>query len=166
MSNICNFSGIILSSPWLKLDFQLPRLKFLLGSIFSHVFPNLISKTGLNPEAISRNPEVILSYKNDPLVHDKISLRLFMQIVDAGVKASGSIYKINAPLLVMHGSADKITSFKATQNFVMNASSKTTFKEWPENYHELHNDLNSEEVFDFIVDWLNKIVLLNNQNQS
>ncbi len=158
ISNLYTFSGIILTSPWLKLEFQIPRGKLFLGRLASYFFPNLITKTGLDPEGLSRNPEIVHNYIKDPLVHDKVSLRLFFEIVDAGVKASGSIYKINSPMLVMHGSADKITSLKTTREFVMNTGRKTTFKEWPDNFHELHNDFNAEEVFDFMIEWLNKIV--------
>ena len=59
----------------------------------------------------------------------------------------------------MHGSADQITSFKQTRSFVMNAGNRTTYKEWPGCYHELHNDTMADEVFRFLVDWLNKQVI-------
>ena len=116
----------------------------------------MITNTGLDTEAISRNSEVVRKYIDDPLVHDKISLRLFFETMESGEKAAGSIYKINAPMLVMHGTADKITSFKTTQEFVMNSGNKTTFKAWSDNFHELHNDLDAEEVFDYTIEWLNK----------
>jgi alpha-beta hydrolase superfamily lysophospholipase len=87
-----------------------------------------------------------------------ISPRLYFAIEEYGLKASRSIYKINVPLLVMHGSADPITSCKQTRSFVMNAGNLTTYKEWPDSYHELHNDTMADDVFRFLVDWLNKQV--------
>ena len=114
--------------------------------------------TGLKPEDISRDPDEVHKYASDPLVHEKISLKLYFEIVAAGEKASKSIYKINVPILVMHGSGDRITSFNTTEEFVMNASSRTTFKEWPGYYHELHNDIGSEEVFQYMLNWLNNTI--------
>jgi alpha-beta hydrolase superfamily lysophospholipase len=37
----------------------------------------------------------------------------------------------------------------------MNAGYLTTFKVWPGDYHELHNDTDEKEVFDFLLQWLN-----------
>jgi alpha-beta hydrolase superfamily lysophospholipase len=59
----------------------------------------------------------------------------------------------------MHGSDDRITSVKMTRDFVMNAGQGTTYKEWAGGYHELHLDIIEQEVFDFLLDWLNKKVI-------
>ena len=67
-----------------------------------------------------------------------------------------SIYKINVPLLVMHGSNDNVASCKASKDFVRNASERTTFIEWNGGYHELHNDIDHEKVFASLLTWLNK----------
>jgi alpha-beta hydrolase superfamily lysophospholipase len=79
---------------------------------------------------------------------------LFFEIEANGQKASRSIYKINIPMLVMHGSADPITSFRQTRDFVLNAGCLTRFKAWPGRLHELHNDTGEEEVFAYLLDWL------------
>lgn len=89
-----------------------------------------------------------------PLVHDRISVKLFKQCYHAGLKASMSIYKINSPMLIMHGSEDNITCCNASRKFVQNASSKTTFVEWENCYHELHNDLDKQDVFNTLKKWL------------
>ena len=83
--------------------------------------------------------------------------RLFFEIEENGKKAARSIYKINIPILVMQGTADPITSFKLTAEFVRNAGSHTTFREWPGAFHELHNETNETEVFAFVHQWLNTI---------
>ena len=103
------------------------------------------------PIASRTTRQVVDEYLHDPLVHNSILPRLFFEIEQNGIKASRSIYKINIPLLVMHGTADRITSFRQTRNFVMNAGNLTTFKEWPGAYHELHNDANEKEVFNFLL---------------
>jgi alpha-beta hydrolase superfamily lysophospholipase len=59
------------------------------------------------------------------------------------------------PVLVMHGTSDTIASYKASKNFVLNASKKTVFKDWPDYYHDLLADEGSDKVFKFITDWLN-----------
>ena len=58
----------------------------------------------------------------------------------------------------MHGTKDNITSCKATREFVRNSSNKTSFIEWEGCYHELHNDLDKEMVFEALLAWLNNQV--------
>jgi len=153
-----NFTGVIVTSPWLELKFKPSRGRLITGNLLKFILPWAIFKTGLKAEIISRDLRVVHSYRNDKYVHDQISLRLFFQICKNGLKASQSIYKINIPLLVMHGNCDELTSCKASREFVRNASDKTCYVEWEGGFHELHNDIDKEKVFKTVTDWLNRYI--------
>jgi alpha-beta hydrolase superfamily lysophospholipase len=56
----------------------------------------------------------------------------------------------------MHGSADPITSAKASQEFAQKVGGKATLKVWDGMYHEIHNELEKAEVFNTILEWLGK----------
>ncbi len=146
----------VITSPWFSLASGLPLFKKIMAHTVRYVLPGLLVRSELESEGLSRNREVVETYLRDPLVHNSILPRLYFEIEDSGLKASRSIYKINVPLLVMHGTDDRITSIKLTRNFVMNAGNRTTYKEWPGGYHELHNDIIEQEVFGFILNWLNQ----------
>ena len=148
--------GIILTSPWFELTNLPPVLKLNSLLFLSKIMPRLIAKSKIKPEHISRELRQVHLYKNDPLVHNKISLGLFRKVYEQGIVAKRSIYKINAPLLIMHGSHDQITSCQASRDFIMNASEKTSFIEWEGGYHELHNDIESDRVFLHLIQWLNE----------
>jgi alpha-beta hydrolase superfamily lysophospholipase len=156
IQNNISFTGIVVTSPWLDLKYQPSTIKMIFGRLFKKIMPGAVFKTGLNPGVISRDLRVVHSYKNDILVHDQISLKLFFQICENGLKASRSIFKINVPLLVMHGNGDELISCKTTREFVRNASDKTNYVEWEGGFHELHNDIDKEKVFDILKTWLNK----------
>ena len=154
-THITNISSLIVTSPWLILEHRFSKGKLFIGNIIRHILPTCMLETRFTAEDKRRNQDAIKKYGNDPLMHDKVSIRLFYEIIFAGQRSSRSIYKINMPVLVMHGNNDKIASFKASRNFVLNASKKTIFKEWPDYYHDLLADEGSDEVFKFITDWLN-----------
>lgn len=156
ISNSVNLTGVILTSPWFELSNQPSRLKLSAALFLSKLTPRLIVKSDIKPEFISRELREVHLYKNDKLVHDKISLGLFRTTLERGRLAKRSIYKINAPLLVMHGSGDQITSCNATRDFICNASYKTTFVEWKGGYHELHNDIDRDKVFIQLMAWLDE----------
>lgn len=152
--NIINTKGIIITSPWFELVKQYSKFKLFSASLVSEIIPWYMVSIGLLPEDISRDPEAVNAYRNDRFRYDKINVKFALQCIEAGHKASISIYKINVPLLVMHGSDDRITSFKASINFVRNAGDRTTFVEWPGCYHELHHEINRDKIFQKVVSWL------------
>jgi alpha-beta hydrolase superfamily lysophospholipase len=148
----------VITSPWFTLSIK-PSLPALIGAgLLRYILPFVLVRSDLDPKGLSHDPEIVKNYVNDPLVHNKILPRLFFDIEHNGLMASRNIYKINIPLLVMHGSADPIASCRQTRTFVMNAGRRTTYKEWSGCYHELHNDTLAEEVFGFLVSWLDKQV--------
>jgi alpha-beta hydrolase superfamily lysophospholipase len=146
--------GLIVTSPWLKLYKQPDAPALFLANILKNFLPALTLSNRLKPEQLSQDQEVVRAYSNDPLVHDRISLKMFYEIHNAGLYAMRNIFKINCPFLLMHGSADKITSPGASQEFVLNTNDKTTFRLWEGQYHELHNELIYKAVFNSIIEWL------------
>jgi acylglycerol lipase len=154
----CGLAGMVISAPWFKLTRQPSIIHMLLARIIK-IIPVTTARTKLDVAFLSRIPEVIESYKTDPLVHDKLSGKLFLEIVDAGLIASRSVYKLNLPVLIMHGTDDQVTSFKISEEFVRNSSENTELKLWEGHYHELHNDIGKEQVLDFFLNWVNKNIL-------
>ncbi len=162
ISRQTNIKGIILTSPWLELANTPPRHMRLMANILSRFFPRIKTSNGLRPEDISRELKEVHKYRTDSFVHNKISVGLFAQAYERGLFAKRSIYKINVPILLIHGSADNITSYSASREFVMNSSKKTSFFSIEGGYHELHNDSDKEKVFTIIVEWLNKQIQQSN----
>lgn len=148
----------IITSPWFKLAFEPSLFTRTLGIFLGYMMPGILVRSDLDTMGLSRDPEIGREYVRDPLVHNRISPKLFFSIEKNGEKASRSIYKINIPLLVMHGTADIITSFRQTRAFVLHAGCRTLFKEWPGCLHELHNEICADEIFTFLTGWLNEQV--------
>lgn len=147
-------AAVIVTSPWLKLKQEPSKALISIVFFLKRFFPSLTIPNGLNAEDISHDPEVVKNYTSDPLNHNKISLKLFSEIYKSGYFALRNVYKINSPFLLMHGTADKITSPQASENYVMNTSERTHLKLWEGQYHELHNELIYKEVFEYIINWL------------
>ena len=61
---------------------------------------------------------------------------------------------LRVPLLLMHGSADNITSCKSTSLFTRNTGKFNTLKIWEGCFHELHHEPNRMEVFEYIMNWM------------
>lgn len=148
-------AGVIATDPWLKLAFQPPALKVLLGKMMTKIRPGFSQANGLETAALSRDSEVVHAYVNDPLVHDRISARLFLDMFDSGLWALDHAAENSLPLLLMHGDADKIVSLEASKQFATSAGDKVTLRVWKGLYHEIHNEPEQNEVFAFMIDWMN-----------
>ena len=150
-----NLAGVIVTGPWLKLAFDPPAIKIMLGKMMDKIYPAFLQESGLETAAIARDPEVVRAYEEDALVHSKISARLFVEGYESGLWALEHANEFPLPLLLMHGSADRLTSFEASKEFAAKApADKMTFKVWDGFYHELHNEPEKEEVFKTMIDWM------------
>jgi alpha-beta hydrolase superfamily lysophospholipase len=147
-------SGAIVTSPWLKLSFEPDPSKVKLAGIMKNIFPGLIQPSGLVVDHISHDQMVVDAYKNDPLIHDKISVSLFHSAMSAATNTLKNAVSLKKPLLLMHGTDDHICSPEGSREFASRAKS-VELKLWDGGYHELHNDLYRHEAFNYIIGWLN-----------
>lgn len=145
---------IVASSPWLRLSMDVPKVKLLLARTLSNMIPGFIQPSGLNPDHLSRDQEVVRKFREDPLVHDKISLKLGYLGLQTGEWALENAEKLDIPLLLIHGDSDKITSHLGSQEFAEKAKGFTTLKIWDGGYHELHNDTERLKIIHFVQNWI------------
>lgn len=151
--------ALIVTSPWLKLEHEPHPFLIWLVKYLQKVFPRLGVGNGLSGGSMTHDEEKLKEMREDPLYHKKITLRLFYLMYHSGYFALRNVYKINYPFLLMHGTADQVTSWKASRNYVRNTTQRTHLKLWDEAYHELHNEVNREEVFQYLRNWLREYKL-------
>ena len=149
-------SGIIATSPSLRLAFAPPKLKLIMGKVIAAVMPSMLMNNGLEQDALSRDKAIVKAYTDDVLVHDHISAKLAMDLFDSGTYALEHASDWQYPLLLMHGTADRITSAQASQEFAQKAGSPVELVLWESYYHETHNDLGKQQVIAKMIDWLNQ----------
>ena len=149
----------IVTSPWIKLAMTPSAFKVGLAKTVRNILPGLVQKTGLDANHISQMPEEVKAYTSDPLVHDKISVATFICVYKAGIWILNNAKKLETPVLVMHGTGDKITSYNASQEFVKKAGELAHIKLWDGLYHETHHEKEREEVFNYAAGWLEKLNL-------
>lgn len=145
--------GTVATSPYLRLAFQPPKWKMLIGKAMLKILPSITLPAGLDPKGISRIPEEVEKYTSDPLVHDKVSPMFSFPIMEAGEWAITNASKLTIDTLLLHGTDDPIIDYKGTEAFHQN-SDKTILNLFEGGYHELHNDLCGDEMLEAISIWL------------
>ena len=152
-------NGVIVSGAGLRSPVLEQKGKVALVNLLGSLLPGLTITTGLLPETISRDPAVVQKYIADPLVHDKSSLGL----AKAGFSAIDLCFaragEFKPPLLIMHGKADRNTYASGSVEFAKLAgetNKDVTLKLWEGMYHELHNEPEQKEVFETMIEWLDR----------
>lgn len=146
-------AGVVATSPGLRTAFKPPTAQLAAGKVMNRIYPAFTLPNGLDVTAISRDPAVVEAYQKDPLVHDRLSARLGVAILETGEWALARAGQFPLPLLVMHGTADRITSHQASDEFATRAPN-STLKLWDGLYHETHNEPEKDEVLGFLAGWL------------
>jgi alpha-beta hydrolase superfamily lysophospholipase len=149
--------GVIATGPWLRAAFDPPAWRVRAGRVLYKVRPALSQPSGIDVTAVSRDPAVVQAYRDNPLIHDKISLRMYFSGYDAGLWALERAAEFSLPLLLMHGGADRLTSAAASREFAAKIQDGCTYKEWDGLFHEIHNEPEQQQVFAAMIDWLGQL---------
>jgi len=147
-------AGVVSTSPAIRVGKPLPATQLTLAKVMNKLQPTMQMPNGLALDNLARDPEVIRAYKSDPLVHNKISVRLAVEMLQAGEWALAHAAEFPLPLLLVHGTADELTSAAATQKFAGKVRGDCTLKLWDGFYHETHNEPEKAEVLGFMVAWI------------
>jgi acylglycerol lipase len=149
-------AGYIATSPWIRLAFEPPAWKVALGKTVKSIFPALLQPTGLNPALISHDTTVVEKYKNDKLVHGKISAAGFFEILTHGKSILDRAQELHYPMFIAHGSDDQLTDHTASKEFAEKRTDLITFIQFNGLYHEMHNEPQKEDLFNAILHFIHQ----------
>jgi alpha-beta hydrolase superfamily lysophospholipase len=151
--------GAIVTGPGLRSALQEQKAKLAMVNMLGPLLPTLTVPCGLETAAISRDPQVVEKYRQDPYVHDKTSLGLGKSGLEAIAYCFAHAAEYPIPLLLMHGAADTITYPSGSEAFADLAKTSNrdiTVKLWSGLYHEIHNEPEQAEVFKTGIEWLSR----------
>jgi acylglycerol lipase len=148
--------GVIASSPLLRPGFKPPAWKLTLARYLHDWWPSFSLPSGLDPNALSRDRAAVEAYRNDPLVHPRVSAVLGLSMLRAGEESLQQASDLRLPVLLMHGTEDRITSPQASREFASSSGSKCELRLWEGAYHDLHFETNREEVLRTVCDWIHE----------
>jgi alpha-beta hydrolase superfamily lysophospholipase len=150
--------GLILLAPALGLGVS--WWKLLAGKILSGVLPRFSLATGIDFNAASRDPKAVAACREDPLRHSRGTARLATELLNTIEWIEAHIRQIKVPLLILHGGADRVTLAQSSRVFFERLTlADKERQEYPDSYHELHSDINYQEVLGDMEDWIQRHLL-------
>uniref|UniRef100_A0A8C3D731 Monoglyceride lipase n=1 Tax=Cairina moschata TaxID=8855 RepID=A0A8C3D731_CAIMO len=110
-----DFSGMVLISPLVVASPEVATpIKVFAAKVLNLVLPNL-SLGSIDPNAVSRNKKEMESYTSDPLVyHGGMKVSFVIQLMNAIARIERALPKLTLPVLVLHGSSDKLCDIRGS----------------------------------------------------
>jgi alpha-beta hydrolase superfamily lysophospholipase len=146
---------LVLSAPGLRANF--PKWLIMLLKLINFVYPTFTIRRPGDPSVITRDPDELRRFLNDPLHVPINTARFATEGIATQINTMQRAEEITVPVLMIHGMADQFVDPKATQEFYNRVSSQDkTLLLYEGYYHELHNDLGKEKPLGDVVQWLNE----------
>lgn len=149
-------AGIIATAASLRTALESQKAKVVMARLLGTILPAVTINSGLEPETICSDPLVVQRYVDDPLVHHKLSFGAGKALMAAIAWALEHAAEFSLPLLVMHGTADRLGLASGSAEFAAKVRSGCTLKLWEGLSHELHNEPAKEEVLKYVIEWLDR----------
>ena len=150
--------GVAVSAPALRSETP-PLWKRALAQVARVAAPSIGFDTGITSNGLSRDPEVVRTRDQDPLVHDMISPRLYYGLAESRERVLGDARRLAIPALVMQGTGDLIIDPAGTDAFCAAAPGSLVTRIFYQGaYHEIFNDVGRDVCLKDLLAWLTRVV--------
>ncbi|CAL8470596.1 g10138 [Coccomyxa elongata] len=153
------WAGLILCSAAIDVEWNLVlRLQAPVGGLLATLLPRAKIVPAVPMENLSNDPQVVKHFAEDPLnfVGD-VRARTANEILKGFRDVQRKEALLRVPILAIHGTADKITSYTAVKRLLAAAASTDKeLKEFPGGFHELLMGPEKEEAVKTLKDWILK----------
>lgn len=146
--------GVIAASPPLgRLGVPAPLLA--LGRVLSRIWPRFSLRTGMDLSGLARDPVVAQTVLADPLFHRVGTARLSTEVVAAMARVQAAAERFPLPLLVLHGSADRMVPPDGSRAFIARVGHPDReLREYADAFHVLFADLDRERALTDLERWI------------
>ncbi len=147
-------NGIVAISPALRCS-KLSPFWLKIINIISLIKPKHTIKLQDDYSQLTRDAEIVSILASDPLRHEKITLGLGRELLQAGNRVIAQAHNLQVPLLMLYGRNDMVALADGNRQFFSSVVlADKEYYEYPQSLHRPFDDLNRSEVLDHISAWL------------
>jgi alpha-beta hydrolase superfamily lysophospholipase len=152
--------AVVAASPALRTALP-PWWKLALGHATRVTAPGTGFAHGLEEAGMARDPEVLRLRASDPLMHDRISPRLYFSFNEARQRVLRDARRLQVPTLLMQGMADRVVDPKGALEFNGAAPHGVArLLTYPDAYHEIFNDPERGQAVRDLTGWLDAVLVV------
>jgi alpha-beta hydrolase superfamily lysophospholipase len=145
----------VTSGAGLAVGRDISRLRVGAARILRYLLPRFPLGSGLDPSGLSRDPEVVKDYLEDPLVSRSMTASLAAELLGAVPRTASRAVEVAVPLLMLHGEEDPLCPANGSRAFFDGvAITGSDLRIYPKLRHEIFNEPERERVYLDILEWL------------
>jgi lysophospholipase len=146
--------GLVLSSPNFGIAISVAPWRHRLALLLSRLLPDYTENNGVDEKLLTHDEAVLARAKKDPLMHHRISVRLYSEMMRQISKVPQIAARLRCPVLVLQAGDDHVVSREKTELFFEALRSKDKeLKVFEGLYHEILNEPERPAIFARIHSW-------------
>ncbi len=150
-------AGAVTSGAALAISEDLSRGRLWVSRVLRWVVPRLAMPSGIDANDLSRDPDVVRAYLDDPLVFRTLTMSLAAELMSAIRRTAGRGGEVRVPMLLLHGQADSICPVDGSRAFHAQLDVPgSRIRSYPGLRHEIFNEPEHESVFEDLLDWIHE----------
>ncbi len=143
------------SAPALQLGEDVTRTRQRAARLLRRLAPRLTMLSGLDPNGLSRDPDVVRAYLEDPLVERRMTVSLASELLSAVARTAEGAGRVQVPMLLMHGEGDMHCPAAGSRRFHAGLQGPGhRLRLYPTLRHEIFNEPEQDAVFEDLLSWL------------
>lgn len=146
--------GTVAVAPFFELRMEAPAWKLALGRMADRWLPGLTLPSGVGSELVLREPAAREERRSDPLVHDRISARLWGEMRRAADAVRDPAEPLGGPVLLQVAGDDRLVSSEAAEAAAEESGARIAVRRYPGAYHDLLHDPAAEAAARDALAWI------------
>ncbi|MFQ5890906.1 MAG: alpha/beta hydrolase [Gemmatimonadota bacterium] len=146
--------GAVAVAPFIRLTMEVPAWKFRFGRLADRLAPAITLDNELRPEVLFREDAEREAYRSDPLVHRRISARLWAEMLRNAKRLVDREQRIGVPVLFQLPGTDLVVDSAASEALSDRISTSCDVRVYSEAYHDLYHDPEAEHGLSDAASWL------------
>ena len=148
-------AGVVTSGAALSVSEGLSRGRRLAARVLRRIAPRFAFQSRIDANGLSRDPDVVRAYLEDPLVIRTITASLAAELMAAIPRTAARGGDVRVPMLMLHGEADPICPVDGSRAFYAQLDVPgSRLRSYPGLRHEIFNEPERESVFEDLLDWV------------
>ena len=147
--------GAVTSGAPLELPAGVSGARLRMVRALRRFAPRLRLGNGVDPATLSRDPEVVRAYLDDPFVFRRITVAMVSELMGAIERTAAGGGQVRVPMLLLHGEADRLCAARGSRGFHGQLrGGGHRLRVYPQLRHEIFNEPEQEQVFEDVLAWL------------
>lgn len=149
-------AGAVLVAPFVEVAQQPPAWKLRLGAVADRWIPALTLYNELLPEMLYRTAAEVTGHENDPLVHHRISARMWGEMLRQAAILVDRARQSRVPVLIQVAGEDHAVSAAAARDLAGSFEGESLAIEYEGAYHDLYRDPLAGQAARDLEEWLGR----------